>query len=171
MPTMDTVFLGGTTAGTTWRRELIDMLKQHGIDESVVYNPHKAKGSGYTLADAAREIACKHKPSTIVVLRLCPSVPDPEKYKGKTEEELVRASLSLGPLTCFEIGLYMLLASDRTAFVVDVEQFGMSRSAKVIEIFKMEIAATAKDFDFDFKPNIFTSLEETADWVALQLNA
>lgn len=167
MPTMDTVFLGGTTASTTWRRELIDILKQRGVDESAIYNPHKAKGSGYSLEDAKREILCKHKPSTIVVLHLCPSVPDPKKYK--TEEERLRASLTLGPLTAFELGLYMLMASDRTAFVVDVEQFGMTRSAKVIEIFKMEIALTAQEFGF--KPNIFSTLEETADWVSLKLVA
>jgi hypothetical protein len=42
MSTMGTVFLGGTTANTTWRKVITELLPAHGVKVSHIYKTMEA---------------------------------------------------------------------------------------------------------------------------------
>lgn len=166
MSAMDTVFLGGTTTGTTWRKRITELLLASGVKESCIFNPHKPRGEGWTEEDAKAERACKNNERTIILMHLCPSIPDLKRYPEGSDLRAMMEQM-LGPTTMFEIGKYSILAPERTVFVFDDKLFSNRRSAKVIRIIEDDITTTLAELGI--KPHIYNTMEEASDWIAPQL--
>lgn len=166
MAMMDTVFLGGTTTGTTWRQKMTELLLDRGVTPSNIFNPHKPKGSGWTEADVRAELDCKNNKRTIILMHICPAVPDVDKYPEGTE---LRETMSqmLGPLSMFEMGKHLGLTPERVVFVLDGSLFTARRSAKIINIIADDIRETF--LQLGIEPRVYKMLEEAADWIAPQL--
>lgn len=163
---MKTVFLGGTTAGTTWRERLTELLLDRGVAETAIFNPHKPKGSGWGDDDVRAEQTCKNNKQTIILMHLCPAVPDIQRYPEGSDLRAMMEQM-LGPTTMFEIGKYSVLAPERTVFVFDDKLFSNRRSAKVIRIIEDDITTTLTELGT--RPHIYKTMEAAADWIAPQL--
>jgi hypothetical protein len=150
---MERVFLGGTTAGTTWRVGLIDRLQARGVRTEQIFNPHLPKGVPYTLEFMEEETRVKNDPNTIVLMHICPANKNPDT------NEL------LGPISMYEIGRYGWTQPHRTAIVLGHELFTKSRSKKVLQ----GIAAEFSNVFGTDNPPYFSSLPAAENWIVSQL--
>lgn len=146
---MQRVFLGGTTAGTTWRQELIERLVARGVrEEDQIVNPHLPKGVRYTTEHKFAERACKDDPGTIVLIHVC---------KGSGDV--------IGAISMFETAKYAYGHGYRTAIVFDPSGFDKdSRSYRTLEGLRDELRS---DF-FGMEP-YFDTLAKAEDWIVEQL--
>jgi len=150
---MKRVFLGGTTASTTWRVGLIERLVARGVSRDQIINPHLAPGVSWTPKHMEEEDRHKNDLNTIVLIVIQPA----------GGEDASRAEL-LGPTSMYEIGRYAHPQPRRTAVVLQSELFTSGkRSRKVLE----GLAAKLRK---EFKgPPYFASLRAAEDWIVAQL--
>lgn len=145
---MRRVFLGGTTAGTTWRKELTERLIAQGVRPEQIVNPHLPPGVRYTKERMHEERACKDKPDTIVLVHIC-----------KAYENVI------GTISTFEMAKYAYWYGARTAVVLDSSGFDInSRSYRTLEGLRDEMRN-----DLPGEQPYFDTLAKAEDWIVEQL--
>ena len=161
---MKRVFLGGTTAGTTWRKELIERLTSRGVLPEQIVNPHLPPGVRWTPDHARLERDAKADPDTIVLIVICPAVVDDTKLDSVSAANQAEW---LGPTSMFEIGKFAYSQPERTAIVLQYELFTEGgRPRKVLTNL-----ATELNEDYSGKPPFFATLAEAERWIVEQLAA
>lgn len=145
---LERVFLGGTTAGTTWRQEVIAKLLARGVTEEQIFNPHLPKGTPYTQGRKDEERRVKDDPTTLVLIHIC---------KGRGD--------IIGAISTFEMGKHAYRDECRTIIVVDSSGFESgSRSQRTLEGLDKELQD-----DFSGQPPYAATLDEAIDWIVEQL--
>jgi hypothetical protein len=161
-PAMERVILLGTTAGTTWRRELIPRLVARGIRPDQIINPHLPRGVHYTPEHMKQERIWKDDPATLILIYICPAVlRDPPLDAEAAREKRER----LGPITMYEIGKYGASQSHRTGVVLDFDHFTAGeRPRKVLEGLARELRE-----DHSGQPPYLADLVAGEDWIVSRL--
>lgn len=129
------LFLGGTTAGTSWRSEFIKQAVEAGIPEHMLFNPHLKRAPGQTgrLYDAEarqREKAVKSDQRNLVMFYICPGVPKREATRGLEPERIVQMAEQIGLFTVYEMTKLMYLYPERVAGFIDLRLFSANGSVR-----------------------------------------
>jgi hypothetical protein len=129
------LFLGGTTAGTSWRPEFIRQAVRAGVPEHMLFNPHLKRKPGqegpvYGTEARLREKAVKNDPSNLLLFYICPGVPRRERTQGLPPERIVEMAERIGLFTIYEMTKLMYLCPERVACVVDLNLFAKNGSVR-----------------------------------------
>lgn len=162
---MKRVFLAGTTAGTTWRAELIERLLQRGVLPEQIFNPHLPKGVRWT-EHMQLEEDCQNDPETIILIFVCPAVVSQAKLD---QNPGINKAEMLGPMSMVEIGRFGFAEPERTAVVLDSDSFTAGRRPReVLEGLKTKLRKRHAD---GAPQSCYETLAEAEDWIVSVLTA
>lgn len=154
------VLLLGTTAGTTWRKELTAELIGRGVHESQIIDTHHS--GRYDKSQRELERRAKRDSHTLALVYVCPAAP---RDDGPSPDLAAFKRELLGPITMFEMGKMAYWQPWRLGIVLDYQQFtDGKRPQKVLQAISAELH---EDFGGGM-PNLH-NLGMAADWIVRRL--